>query len=56
MKSRNIKPVYLYLLGGACFILSRIFEENGIAVLNYLFAVLGFVLFFAAVRKYFKKG
>lgn len=55
MGFRNPKPVYLYVAGAACFILSRIFEESGIALLDYLFILLGLILIVLATMKYFKK-
>lgn len=55
MKFASLKPLHLYLICIGCFILSNIFAKSGMAILNYLFAGIGFVFFFLAVRKYFKK-
>lgn len=50
---KDIKPVYIYLTGAICFIVSRQFET--LPVLNYGFAAVGGVLIFLAIRKYFRK-
>jgi succinate-acetate transporter protein len=50
----KLKPVYLYLIGVFCFILSRMFIGK-VEVLNYVFAAIGAILIVLAVRKYIQK-
>ncbi|HLA56656.1 MAG TPA: hypothetical protein VK623_11175 [Flavobacterium sp.] len=50
----KLKPIHLYLIAVACFLISRIFEHK-IQFVYYLLAVIGFAFFFFAIRKYFRK-
>lgn len=51
----RVRPVYLYLIFIGFVMISRIFEELGIALLQYLFVAAGFFFFVLAVKRYFEK-
>jgi len=51
---KKLKPLHLYLIFIIVILLSRFFESK-IPWLYYLMVVVGFVFFFLAVKKYFKK-
>lgn len=51
----NLKPLHIYLGCIVCFIASNIFSRAGIAILDYIFAAIGFVFLFFAIKMYFKK-
>ncbi|MDR6966161.1 c-di-AMP phosphodiesterase-like protein [Flavobacterium arsenatis] len=51
---KRLKPLHLYLIFIIVMIVARFFE-NKLPVLYYILVVIGFVFFFLALKKYFKK-
>ncbi len=56
MMFRRLKPLHLYGIFIALILVSRLFEECGITVVQYLFVAVGFWFFILAVLRYFKKS
>lgn len=50
----NVKPLHLYILFVVLILIARICEGT-IQPLYYLFAFLGWIVFFIAVRNFFKQ-
>ncbi|SLJ89813.1 hypothetical protein SAMN05660445_00880 [Salegentibacter salarius] len=48
----NLKPVYLYLLSGVFFILSKLSTDG--SVLSYILTIIGIAILIAAFVKYFR--
>ena len=48
----RIKPIYLYLLSGIFFILSRYGTEN--SLIKYSLIIVGIIFFITAIVKYFR--
>ncbi len=51
---KQLKPLHLYLIFIVIIIIARCFE-NKLPLLYYILVVIGFVFFFLALKKYFKK-
>jgi ABC-type microcin C transport system permease subunit YejE len=51
---KNVKPLHLYILFVVLILIARLFEDK-IQPLYYLFALLGWVTFYIAVRNFFRQ-
>lgn len=45
--------LYVFFIG--CVIVSRLFEENDLPILQYFFVIVGFCFFILALLTYFRK-
>lgn len=51
---KNVKPVHYYVLFVLSILIARLFE-NKIAILYYLFVLLGFACLYIAAKKFFTR-
>jgi Mg/Co/Ni transporter MgtE len=54
-KKSSLTAGWLYVLCMLAFLASSIFQKMEIELANYIFALIGLLLFVMAVRKYFRK-
>lgn len=56
MMFRRLKPLTLYLICIGCILVSRIFEEYGLLVPQYVCVFAGCAFFLLAIVRYFGKS